>query len=909
MPIKNIEAFFNPRRIAVIGASEEPGSIGHFIFRNMIGKGFKGVVYPVHPSAEAIQGVEAFRNISAIPHDIDLALLAVPAERILDALEECGRKRVKGAAILYPDFENRVKDYRMMEDRIRQLSSKYGLRVLGPNSGGFIRPGTNLNASLFPAMPQKGNIAFISKSATLSTALLDRAVEKNVGFSYIVSLGAKLDIGFSDLIDYLGVDPETKAIILYVEHIRRGRKFVTAVRSFASSKPIVVVKSGKFDVSARVALTHSGFFAGEDKVYDAAFKRAGAVRIEEILDLFYLAETLAKQKRPKGKRLAVITNAGAPSILAVDTLLKLEGESAKLGQDTVEALQRSFPSVRQVQNPVNLLTDASPSDYETAVRTCLGDRGTDGLLVIHVPFFGAKPLEVAEAVASAIKSAPSVPVFTVWMGGEQVWPARDFLNEKGISTFITPEQAVRSFIYLHSYDYNLRLLRETPEMVLKDFSPDLERAWEICRKASEQDRSILNLNEVKEMLQAYGIPVITTRKTRSEEEAVRIAGEIGYPVVLKIDSQKIFHKMERGGVILNIRGRDSVREAFARLTELAASHGDPDAYVLVQPMVIRQGYEIAIGAKRDPSFGSVIVFGAGGELIEAVGDYAVGLPPLNQTLARRLMEETKIYKYLQAHRVYEKMLRLLEEMLIRFSQLIIDFPCVREIDINPFLVNGKEGFVLDAGIVLEKDTALYFKGPGEELCPSHLSICPYPFKYMSKVTVDGASIVIRPIRPEDEPLIYGLFKSLSNETIKFRFGQVLTDMPHEKLVRYCQIDYDRELAFVAVIGEEPGEGRIIADVRIIKQPDPEVAELAILVTDEWQGRGIGTMLLDYCIGIAGEIGIKTLWMEILRNNARMLHLAETSGFARVYGDEDMVKVERSISSTVILTDSAREPRS
>ncbi len=897
MPIKNIEAFFNPKRIAVIGANEEPRSIGYFIFRNLIGRGFKGVVYPVHPSLEAVQGVEAFSSISAIPRDIDLAILATPVERIIDALEECGQKRVRGVTILYPDFENRVGDYRLMESRIRHLSSKYGFRVLGPNSSGFIRPGAHLNAGLFPAMPGKGNIAFISKSATLSTALLDRAMEKNVGFSYIVSLGAKLDIGFSDLIDYLGVDPETKAIILYIEHIRRGRKFLTAVRSFAGSKPIIVVKSGKFDVSAHVALTHSGVLAGEDRVYDAAFKRAGAVRIDEILDLFYLAETLAKQRRPKGKRLAVITNAGAPSIIAVDSLLRLEGELAGFEQETLENLQRIFPTIRQVRNPVNLLTNASPENYGAAVRACLHDNGVDGLLVMHVPFFGTRPLDTAKAVVAAMGSNGFIPVFTVWMGGEQVLEARDFLNEKGVPTFVTPEQAVRSFTSLYCYDYNLQLLRETPATILKDFAPDTRRAWEICKKASDEKRPLLNLNEVKEMLLAYGIPVITTQRALNEDEAIEKSGEIGYPVVLKVDSQKIFHKWEAGGVVLNIRDQQEAGEAFRRLKGIAQAHGDPGAHVLVQPMIIRHGLELVIGSKKDPSFGMVIVFGTGGTLLEALGDYAVGLPPLNQTLARRLMEETKICKYLHQHEAYAQTLRMLEEVLVRFSQLIIDFPCIREIDINPFLVTEAEGFALDAGILLEKDVQPpFFRYPGEELCPSHLSICPYPFKYVTETSVDGTSAVIRPIRPEDEPLIYELFKGLSNETIRFRFGQFLTDMPHEKLVRYCQIDYDRELAFIAAVREEEtGSDKIIADVRIIKQPDLETAELAILVADEWQGHGIGTRLLDYCIKIAGGIGVRTLWMEILRNNARMLHLAATCGFTTVYSDEDMVKVERGIT--------------
>ncbi len=891
MSIRNLEFFLNPKRIAVIGASEDPHSAGYSILRNMIGKGFRGVVYPVNPSSESIQGVQAYKTISEIPHAVDLAIVAKPVEEILASLEECGRKGVKGVSIVCPDFELCVRDSDLFSSQIRQLSSRYDLRVLGPNTLGFIRPSISLNASLFPKMPRSGSIAFISQSATLTSALLDRAIDKNFGFSYIISVGTKADLGFSDLIDFLGVDPKTKAIILYLEHIARGRKFITAVRSFARSKPIVVVKSGKFDISAQVALTHSGVIAGEDKVYDAVFKRAGAVRIDELLDLFYLAETLAQEKRPKGKRLAIVTNADAPSIIAVDTLLKLEGELSVLSEDTIQNLRRLLPSVRQVRNPVNLLTGASPVDYKTAVENCVRDANVDGLLVIHVPNFGAHPEKTAEAIVDAKQANPDVPLFTVWMGGELVQSAREYLNRKMLPTFVTPEQAVRSFIYQYRYDYNLQLLQETPETILRDFSPQRERARQIIDDALNQGRLILNLNEVKEILQAYGIPVITTKRADNEEGVVRTSEEIGYPVVLKIDSEKIFHKIERSGVLLNLRDETSVREAFQRLRDLAVSCGDPEAHVLIQPMIAQHGHELVIGAKKDPAFGSVIVFGTGGELLEALGDYAVGLPPLNQTLARRLMDETKIYKFLLREEHFRETLRLLEEILVRFSYLLIDFPSIREIDINPFFITENEGFALDAGILLETEAARDIESFRSELCPPHLSICPYPFKYMEEVTLEnGVPALIRPIRPEDEPLIFNLFKTVSEETIVFRFNQRLSDMPHEMLARYCQLDYERELAFVALVKESPDRERIIADVRMLKMPDLETAELAILVADEWQGHGIGTMLIDYCIRIARELEVKTLWMEILRTNARMLHLAAGSGFKEVYSDEDMVKV-------------------
>jgi len=893
--IKNLEVFFDPQRIAVVGASEDPESTGYFILRNMIGKGFRGVVYPVNPKLGSVQGIEAYKTVSATPHPVDLAILAVSFEEILPTLDECGTMGVKGVSIICPDFELQVEKNPLFTSSVTQLLSKYEFRVLGPNTIGFIRPSIHLNASLFPKMPKSGSTAFISQSVTLTTALLDRAIDKNFGFSYIISVGEKLDLAFSDLIDFLGVDPKTKAIILYLEHITRGRKFMTAVRSFARSKPIVVVKSGKFDISAQVALTHSGVLAGEDKIYDAVFKRAGAVRIDEILDLFYLAETLAQERRPKGKRLAIVTNADAPSMIAVDTLLKMEGELTVFEEKTVAGLREMLPLVRQPQNPISLPTNATPHDYKAAVEHCLGDKNVDGLLVMHVPHFGIRPLETAEAVISAKQINPRIPLFTVWMGGEMVHNSREFFTKKTVPTFVTPEQAIRSFMYLYRYDYNLQLLQETPETILRDFSPDKERVKAIIREALAQGRLILGLLEVKEILLAYGIPVITTMRVDSEEEAVRIAREIGYPVVLKIASEKIFHKIEKSGVFLNLKSEDSVQEAFRKLRELAVASEDQGAHVLIQQMMTTHGYELAIGAKKDPAFGSAIVFGLGGDLLEAMGDYAVGLPPLNQTLARRVMEETKIYKFLLARDQYRETLRFVEEMLVRFSYLLVDFPEFKEIDIDPFFLTEQGGVALDAGILLEEKLVQHPKWLKGDLCPPHLSICPYPFQYVQEIILEnGVPALIRPIRPEDEPLIYQLFTTVSEETIVFRFNQRLTDMPHERLARYCQLDYERELAFVALIKESPEQERIIADVRMLKMPDLETAELAVLVADEWQGHGIGTLLIDYCISIARELEIKTLWMEILRNNPRMLHIAKSSGFDEACLDEDMVKVVREL---------------
>lgn len=890
MSFKHLDIFFNPRRIAVIGANEDKNTIGYRIFKNLLGQGFKGSVYPVNPNLEAVQGVEAYHKVTAIQHDVDLAIFSVSPEEILGLLEECGGKGVKGVVIFCPDFKNKVKDVQAMQMKMQQASQKYGFRILGPDSLGFIRPGKRLNASLFPKIPPEGNIAFIVQSITLSTALLDFAVSKNIGFSYFISVGTKIDIKFADLIDFLGVDPETRAIILYVESIKNGRRFMTAVRSFASSKPIMVVKPGKFEASAHIALTHSGFMAGEDRVYNAAFKRAGAIRVDEILDLFYLSESLSKQRRPKGKRLAIVTNSGGPAVIAVDTLIRLSGELAPISQENLDTLRSHFTFMRHFQNPVDLIFEASPQDYFVSVTSCLKDKEVDGVLVIHTPSYAFDPEEIAKAVVSAAKAYPYKPALTTWMGEEQVMVAREYLSEHGIPTYVSPEQAVRSFIYMYRYDNNLRLLLETPEVILKDFMPDEDMAEEIIRKASEEKRLLLNFNEVKRILQAYGIPVISAQNPQTEEEAIKIAETIGYPVVLKIDSKRIFHKVEHGGVILNLKDQISLRKAFGKLKELADTLQDPDAQFLVEPMVVKQGYELVIGAKKDPTFGSVILFGTGGELLEVVEDYSIGLPPLNQTLARRMMNETKIYKYLHANKSYDKMLRYLEEILVRFSHLIIHFPHIKEFDINPFFITESEGFALDAGILLEDDVLEGFHPVKGDFCPPHLSICPYPDQYIDISRLrDGTSVVIRPIRPEDEPLINELLKASSEQTLMMRFFRRTPDIPKEQIVKYCHVDYDRELAFVAVIRDEDHE-RIIGDVRMSRQPDLENAEMAVIVGDPWQGQGAGKTLCLHCLKIAKELGVKKMWMEILKENSRMIQHAEKLGFIKVSSNEDSVKV-------------------
>ncbi|HSW62653.1 MAG TPA: GNAT family N-acetyltransferase [Dissulfurispiraceae bacterium] len=894
MSIRNLDAVFRPKRIAVFGANDEPGSLGGTVFRNLVGAGFKGAAYPINPHVEAVHGVEAFASVADIPHDIDLAIFSTTCAHIVPQLDACGEKHVKGVILLCPDFHYRTKNPKQFEQYVHERSLKYGFRVLGPNSLGFIRPSIGLNASLFPHMPMKGNIAFVSESSTFSVALLERAVHKQVGISFFGAIGSRFDICFSDMIDYLGMDTETRAIVLYIESIESGRRFMTAVRSFACSKPIVVVKSGKYPVSAQlaqIAQTHAGMLAGEDRIYDAAFKRAGAVRVDDVLDLFYLAETLEKQKRPRGNKLAIVSNSGGLALMAVDVLVRQGGELAVLSDESVKSIREKV-ALAGLNNPIDLLSDASPQMFDAAVRACLKDKGVDGVLVIQTPTPGSNLEETAEAVAAAARDYAHKPVLTSWMGAGSVEAARDILATRGIPTFVTSEQAVRAFVYMYRYDDNLRLLLETPEAILRDFKPDKKHVETMIRSASEGKRLLLTFFEVKEILSAYGIPVIETQVAQSEEDAVRIAAAIGYPVVLKVDTPTIFHKLQKGGVILNVRDKGAVVEAYRSLRAIADLSGDADAKVILQPMIVRHGYELVIGAKKDRTFGSALIFGTGGELVEALQDYAVGLPPMNQALARRMMSDTRIYRYLLNQQSFAHTLKHLEEILVRFSQLIVDFPQIREIDINPFFVSDtdREGFAFDAGILLEEnvlDADLSFEC---EFCPPHLAITPYPARYMKEVILsDGTAAVFRPIKPEDEPLIAELFKTFSEKTISLRFFQRIVDLRHEQLVRICQLDYERELAFVCVVKDGDRE-QIIGDARVIKLPDMENAEMAVMVGDPWQGKGVGKKLCDYCIEVAREVGIKHIWMEILRMNTYMIHLSERLFFRKVDGDEDSIRV-------------------
>jgi acetyltransferase len=886
MSQKNLDILFNPQRIAVIGETEDDTSIGHHLFKNLIGKGFKGVIYQVNPAMRGVPGVEVYPTVADIPYPVDLALVATDPENLETVLWDCGEKGIKGVTILAPDYTCRVKLPSRINEQIKRLSALYGCRVLGPNSLGFIRPAINLNASLYSLIPQKGNIALISESGIFSTTFLEHAISKNIGFSYFISLGLKFDINIADIIDFLGGDGGTTAIFLFLKTINNGRRFMTAARNFARRNPIIIVKSGKANVFSCLSLPDSDALFEENAIYEALFKRAGCLRVDNIVDLLSMVETVAKQNRPKDKRLMIISNSIAPSEMAMDALKSMGGMPAKPDTKTFEAISASLALKCTLNNPLYLPADASAADYRVAIENCLEDNNIDGVLAICIPFPGIDLRKIAKTIAIAAKSRPNIPLFCTLFGEKTVLREIESLGHGGMPIYLTPEQAVKSFMYMYRYDYNLKLLQETPEIILKNFIPKLEIAKDIIAGCMEQKRYTLHADEAVEILKAYGIPVIDTVRVSDGEEAVYISRRIGYPVVMKIDSAMGGSMNLEEIVYIHLKDDHDVRKVFTILQDRLISLEDPDARVIVQPMITRRGYELVVGAQKTLSLGTVIRFGLGGKYLSAERDYSIGLPPLNQTLARRMMEETKIYHCLLERYFYqEDGLRFLEELLVRFSQLIIDLPQIGAIDINPLMFMGDDCIVRDVAIQLDQHLPQNYQWARGDLCPLHLSIPPYPFKYEKDVSLKNGTIIhIRPIRGEDEPALRRFFEALSEESVFLRFGQRRINMPHDHLARLCQVDYDRDLAFLAVI---PGEEEvIIGDMRINRFSDLESAELSFVVADEWQGKGVGKLLMDFCMVVAKEIGLKTLLMEVMKSNSRMRRFGYKYGFTPLPCNEE-----------------------
>ena len=885
----NLEKIFNPQTVAIIGASDAEGSVGYAIVKNFTQKGFAGKVYFVNIRKPEIFGVKTYKCIGEIPDSIDLAMIATPAKFVPDVMEECGQAHVRGVIIVSAGFKETGPEGKILEQRIFDAAKKYGIRVIGPNCIGIIRPALNLNATFLDKVPKPGNIAFLSQSGALGSAILDWAIHENIGFSNFVSVGSMIDVDFGDLIDYFGSDPKTKSILMYVEGVTDARKFMSAARHFSRTKPIIVVKSGKFAESAKAAASHTGSLSGEDDIYDAAFKRAGIVRVQEIADLFNSAEVLGTQPLPKGPRLAIITNAGGPGVMATDALIGAGGKLAKLSEKSLAALNAVLPPFWSHGNPIDVLGDAKSDRYRIAMEACLNDEGIDGILLILTNQANSEPVEIAKAISEVIhsQSYQNKTILTSFMGFDAVHEANAIFNANNIPTYTTPEQAIRTYMYMYNYQVNLALLYETPEELPLDASPPKRPILAIIRDATLENRTLLTEDEAKKVLKYYNFPVVNTAAANNVEEAVTLAQEMGYPVVLKILSPQIVHKSDAGGVILNVASASDVRKAFELLIQRATAY-NPNAQIIgvtVQPMVEKSGYEIIIGGKTDPVFGPVILFGMGGVGVELFKDYCIGLPPLNSTLIRRMMEETKIYKLLKGYRNSKPVdLKRLEETMLLFSQFLIDFPQIKEIDINPLLINEKEALILDARIVINEDKVCKKIEPHE-----HLIISPYPKKYeLIWGLKNSQQVLLRPIKPEDEPMWLEMFQSLSEESIRYRFFQMLKDTPHEVRVRYCNIDYDREIAIVAELNEN-SKRKILGVARVNIEPDGKTGEASFLVTDYWQGLGLGTKLVDYVLDIAKEKGLENIFAIMLPDNYRAISLTKKMGFDIEYLKDGTVK--------------------
>jgi acetyltransferase len=885
----NLDKIFNPKSVAIIGASDEEGSVGHAIVKNFTTLGYAGKVYLVNIRKPEILGVKTYETVGQIPEPVDLAMIATPAKTVPDVVEQCGKAGIKGAIIVSAGFKETVPEGKALEDRILETKKKCGLRIIGPNCIGIIRPRINLNATFEDRVPKHGKVAFISQSGALGSAILDWAIHENIGFSNFVSVGSMIDVDFGDLIDYFGTDPQTKSILMYIEGITEARKFMSAARHFARTKPIIVVKAGKFTESAKAVASHTGSLSGEDDVYDAAFKRAGIVRVEEIDDLFNAAEVLGTQPLPKGPNLAVITNAGRPGVMATDALVAKGGKLAKLSQKTMDVLNGALPSFWSKGNPIDILGDAKADRYKAAVEACLNDENVDGILIIFTQQAVGESTGIANAIIELVRSKTyqSKTILTSFMGYDAVQEANRMFNANNIPTYSTPEQAIKIYMYMYQYERNLELIYETPEELPVDASPPKRPIMVILRNAAMEGREILTEDEAKRLLKYYNFPVVDTAVATTADEAVASARQMGYPVVLKILSPEIVHKTEAGGVILDIHSDAEVRQAFNMIVQRAKAY-NPNAQIIgvtVQPMIERKGHEVIIGGKTDPLFGPVILFGMGGVGVELFKDYSIGLPPLNTTLIRRMMEETKVYQLLKGYRnVPPANLKLLEETMLLFSQLLIDFPQIKEIDINPLLINEKEAFILDARTKVDKERVFRKFEPHE-----HMVISPYPKKYETLWTLkNGQEVLLRPIKPEDEPLWLAMFQSFSEESIRYRFFQTLKDTPHEVRVRYCNIDYDREMAIVAELTEE-GRRRILGVGRLSIEPDGKTGELAFIIGDQWQGLGLGTKMVDYVIEIAKDMGVETVYAVMLPDNYRALNLTKKMGFKLEYLEDGTAK--------------------
>ena len=877
---RGLSRMLAPQSIAVIGATDREGSVGRTVIANLKRGACRDRLYAVNPKHKEVVGLRCYADLADLPEKVDLAVVITPAVTVPDVIGECVKAGVGAAVVISAGFKERGAEGARLEQQIREELAGSNLRVIGPNCLGIMNPIAGINATFAQDMAMPGTVAFLSQSGALETAILDWSLQEHVGFSAIVSTGSMLDVGWGDLIDYFGEDENTHSILLYLESVGDARSFLSAAREVALRKPIIVIKAGQSEAASRAATSHTGALTGSDEVFDAAVRRCGVLRVHSISDLFYMAETLGCQPRPEGPRLAIVTNAGGPGVLATDSLIANGGELAQISEASVQALSGFLSPNWSHANPIDVLGDAGPKEYARAFEIALNDPNSDGLLAILAPQGMTDPTQAAEYLKPHAHSSKK-PVLASWMGGKLVAAGEDELRRAGIATFGYPDTAARAFCYMWRHTYNLRGIYETPSLAeeVSEGDQSCQTVARILEKVRSSGRVLLTELESKQILAHYGIPTIDTRIAESEDEAAAVARGLGFPAVLKVHSETITHKTDVGGVKLNLANEQEVRKAYREIESAVREKAGAEKFqgVTVQPMVRRDGYELIIGSSVDPQFGPVMLFGSGGQLVEVYRDRALALPPLNATLAQRLIEQTRVYRALKGVRGRAPVdIDLLKRILVRFSRLIMEQRWIKEIDINPLLASATGILALDARVLMHS----------RETRPERLpkpAIRPYPTQYVREwKTKAGNTVLIRPIRPEDELMMVKFHRTLSSATVYLRYFHMVSldaRVAHERLMQQCFIDYEREMALVAEMQDaKSGERAIVAVARLTKEHGEAEAEIAVVVSDAYQGIGLGTELVRRLIEVGRDEKIERIVAKMLPENDAMLALARRFGF-------------------------------
>jgi len=878
-----LSTLFAPRAIAMFGASDRQDSVGQVVFRNLLDGGFQGPIYAINPKHEQVQGQPAYRDLEAVGKPVDLVVVATPAHTIPGIVEACGEYGVRAMIILSAGFREIGPEGRRLEDQMLDIARSYGIRFLGPNCLGLIRPDRGLNATFGNNTATPGNLALVSQSGALCTSILDWADENDIGFSAVVSTGISTDLDFGDILDFLVTDTQTRSILLYIEGLHDARSFMSGLRAAARIKPVIVVKVGRHSEGAAASMSHTGALVGGEEAFGAAMARSGAVRVETISQMFAAAKTLSSRYQGCGRRMAILTNGGGPGVMAADHAADLGLELAQLSETTLEGLNQVLPATWSHRNPVDVIGDAPPERYSQALDLVLSDEGVDGVVVLLTPQAMTRPTEVAEAVA-ALADRHQKPILTSWMGGRQVEQARVLYNNARIPTFRTAEAAVESFYVLAAYQTNQQLLLQTPAISSRrHHEPDVEGARLIIESALAEGRRVLSEPESIAVLGAFGVPAVRNGIARSANEALILAESIGFPVAMKIHSPDISHKSDVSGVRLNISSANVVRSTYRELTEQIHSHlpdARIDGVVVEQMYHAPNGRELMVGLVKDPVFGPVLSFGSGGTGVEVMGDSAVALPPLNHRLAEELIQRTKVSKMLGAFRQMPAVdMEALVNVLLRVSSMACELPWLEEMDVNPLIVDDRGALAVDARIRVS------FPRPSTDAY-HHMSIHPYPANLVTHFQLpNGLDVTIRPIRPEDVDLERDLMHSLSDESRYFRFMRALQELTPEMLVRFTQIDYDHEMALIAVT-QVDGKETELGVARYVINPDHRSCEFAMVVSDRWQRQGIGHRLMLHLMEIARDRGLKVFEGEVLSDNHKMLELLRSLDFRIAKNAED-----------------------